>query len=590
MLTTSSTTAFAETRNKDSTDYRYNIVWRTVFGQAVLGNGLPMIQAKLMKRNKILLFLAFIAACLTACDDTTDGVGSSVVDNLDNVNVKCDTFSVASESVKVDSVYSRSTTGYLGRVKDPETGSVVTGDFTTQFYTLEGTQLPEEKSIKSKMKDGTIIADSCILYLYYDTYFGDSLSTMKLTAKELARPMEENEKYYSNSMPLPESKNMAEGKIYYRTSKGCVNVGKTYSLYDLAADTVAKKIRIKLPNSKFNADSSKIIGNYAYIDKDKKGYNNYGTYLMQKFYENPKNYKNAYTFIHNVCPGFFFKVTDGLGSMAYINMSQMLVYYRYSYEKTENNVKKDTTVNVVSTFAGTEEVQQATSFSGNNGKIDLDSKEYTYIKSPSGVFTLLTLPVDEVMDKIKNDSINSARLSLTRINNRTHDKYDFNYPSTLLMVQKGKKDKIMKEFFEKGKLADNVTSCLAAYSATDNSTPNTLANSYTFHNISNIIMYIYRTREAEIRKEMGNAYYSASEETLKQKREEYNTKNQEWNKVYVVPVTTKYESSSSSQQLVKVENNMGLTSTKLVKGDGIMPANKDDIKMKLFVVHSKFEK
>lgn len=94
-----------------------------------------------MKAKQVFLSLALIFSCLCSCDDNTDNIGGSIIDDLDNINVTARSFPISSKSVKADSVYSRSATGYLGKVKDPETGAFVKGDFLTQFYTLEGTQL-----------------------------------------------------------------------------------------------------------------------------------------------------------------------------------------------------------------------------------------------------------------------------------------------------------------------------------------------------------------------------------------------------------------------------------------------------------------
>lgn len=117
----------------------------------------------------------------------------------------------------------------------------------------------------------------------------------------------------------------------------------------------------------------------------------------------------------------------------------MLVYYKYKYEKTTNGEKKDTTVNVVTTFAGTEEVIQSTRISNDNAAIDKmveegNKNDITYIKSPAGIFTELTIPVDEILNGHENDTINSARISLTRINNTKHEKYNLDIPTTLLLI------------------------------------------------------------------------------------------------------------------------------------------------------------
>lgn len=55
------------------------------------------------------------AMMFTACDETTDTIGTSLTDNMDMLEVSTDTFELTSKSVVVDSVLSRNTTGYLGK-------------------------------------------------------------------------------------------------------------------------------------------------------------------------------------------------------------------------------------------------------------------------------------------------------------------------------------------------------------------------------------------------------------------------------------------------------------------------------------------
>ena len=137
--------------------------------------------------------LAVIAALtcfgMTSCDDTTDTLGASLTDNLDLLKVTTDTFNVSSRSLTVDSVLSRNTIGYLGKIRDPETGDYITGDFMAQFNTLENYHFPDKDSIASLL-DGEIIADSCHIRLFYTNYYGDALATMNLTAYEMSRPIE----------------------------------------------------------------------------------------------------------------------------------------------------------------------------------------------------------------------------------------------------------------------------------------------------------------------------------------------------------------------------------------------------------------
>ncbi len=81
-----------------------------------------------------------------------------------------------------------------------------------------------------------------------------------------------------------------------------------------------------------------------------------------------------------------------------------------------------------------------------------ESNPYSYVKSPSGIFTEATLPVGEITaGEHYADTINSARISFRRFNNATQNKYNLNIPATLLMVRKGQEFK----FFDDEKLPDN---------------------------------------------------------------------------------------------------------------------------------------
>ena len=372
----------------------------------------------------------FCAACVmfTACDDTTDSIGTSLTDNMDMLKVSTDTFEVTSRSFVADSVLSRNTVGYLGKIKDPETGNYIVGDFMAQFGTLENYTFPEKDSIVSVDASGDVVADSCHIRLFYTTYYGDSLATMNLTAHEMSEPMKENTKYYSNFDPKAEGLVRQDG----------LKINKTYTLVDLSIDEDERA------DEGSYTPNIKIDMNKEYVDKDGVRYNNFGTYIMRQYYKNPDYFKNSYNFIHNVCPGFYFEMNDGLGSMAYVYVSQLNVYFRF--------LKNDSVVVGASSFVGTEEVIQSTRIANdaNTLKRLVEDKSCTYIKSPAGIFTELTIPVDDIMNGHRNDTINTAKIVLPRINNTSQSEYTlgkknsytFNNISTLVkaMDQKDRSD------------------------------------------------------------------------------------------------------------------------------------------------------
>lgn len=483
-----------------------------------------------MKFNILVLTIASVLVMLTACDDTTDTLGTSLTDDMDMLEVSTDTFEVTSCSFVADSVLSRNMIGYLGKIRDPETGNYIKGDFMAQFGTLENYYLPQKDSIVSVDENGDVVADSCHIRLFYTTYYGDSLATMNLTAHEMAKPMEENVKYYSNFDPMKEGLVRQDG----------MKINKTYTLADLSIDESERwDASTYTPNIKINL-------NKEYVDKDGVKYNNFGTYILRQYYKNPDNFRNSYNFIHNVCPGFYFEVNDGLGSMAYVTVSQLNVYFRY------NN---DSIYVGTSSFAGTEEVLQTTNIVNDDNAIKnlAEDNSCTYLKTPSGIFTEITLPVDDVKYGHENDTLNTAKLTLTRINNNNHGEYSLEAPTTLLMIPKDS----LYSFFENGDIVDYQKSYVASY--------NSSYNNYVFNNISSLITYMYNIK---------NEGLAANPNWLSEE------KNKDWNKVLIIPVSVV---TNSSSQIVKVTHDMSLTSTKLVGG----PDNQNG-PIQLSVVYSKF--
>ena len=132
---------------------------------------------------------------------------------------------------------------------------------------------------------------------------------------------------------------------------------------------------------------------------------------MRKYYQHPEYFKNSVAFAKHVLPGVFIKHENGLGSMAYINSVRLLTYYKYH--------QNDSTGEVYAAFDGTEEVLQTSTITNDAGTLKrlAADNSCTYLKTPAGIFTEVTFPVDEILSgNHANDSISSARLVLQRIN------------------------------------------------------------------------------------------------------------------------------------------------------------------------------
>lgn len=478
-----------------------------------------------MKKIFVFLALAVSMALITSCDDTTDTIGGSLIPDNDKLVVSTDSFDVSSKTIPAGNVIPRTSTGYLGKMTDAETNTQVTANFMTQFHVLDNYQMTVADSITSRDASKNIIADSCEIRLFYKGSYGDSLAQMKLTAYELNKPVEEGITYRSNFDPIANN--------YVRTNGG-IAVNRSYTLTDLTEpDSVRKTSNyVKNINIKLNDQ---------YTDKDGVVYNNFGTYLMRKYQSNPTAFRNSYHFLHEICPGFYFKITDGEGSMAKIEQAQINIYYRAKKGTSE----KETFTKLV----GTEEVLQLTNFSNDQAKLQDLIKEtgHTYLKTPAGLFTQLTLPITDILTGHENDTINSAKIEVKRVNNNASSTYNFGIPQNVLMLPADS----VETFFAKTRLNDNKTSFLASY--------NTTKNSYIFNNISGLISFFKQAKSP---------------------------RSENWGKVVLVPVelqTTTTGSGASQKTTVNmISNQMGLSSTKLLgntsAGNGL----------RITVVYSKF--
>ena len=451
-----------------------------------------------MKILRLLTVLVIAALTFAACDDTTEGIGGSITNKIDNINISDSAFNVTTKSIVAGAVLSRNNTGLIGKMKDPETGNYVKGDYMTQLSVLPTFSVDTLDYIK-QANGGSIEADSCYLLVSYNASYGDTIAPMKVTAYEMTRPMSEDKEYYSN---------------YDAFKEGWVSENNQHwsSNYNLSNTSDVKNFKIYL-NKEYK--------------KGGKTYKNYGSYIMQTYAEHPEYFKTNYKFLHNVCPGFYIKNVGGTGNMAKIWNTELIFYW-----KRQKTINKDSTAVSIgyNRFDGTEEVLQLNKIENKNLEELASKQNYTYLKSPAGIFTEVTLPIEDIMKGHEKDTLNTATISFPRLNNENEDNpYNFATPSTILMVQKDS----LQSFFEKSKLADNRTSYTASYSSTG-----TYKNAYTFQNIANLVSAMYKNKG----------------------------KGENWNKVVLVPVNVITTTQGYTTVISKINHDMSLASTRLIVG------------------------
>ena len=467
-----------------------------------------------------------IAATLYSCDDETTGIGQFVAD-ADMIPAKADSYTIETESYLLDSVYSRSSTAYLGKFTDKDYGTF-SSDFLVQINCPENFILPDRiEEIKTAK-----------LGLYYTSYFGDSLASIRVQIDPLTKAIKDDGTnkalYYSNLDPTE----------YYGKNATPLAI-KDYSAYDRT-----------IPDSVRNED-----GYYPNVAID-LGDGFCKNFLEKYNYTETVNgktihpyFKDSESFINNVLKGFYVHTISGEGSILYI--SDIYLHLTIAYW-TKTSEDKDTLVHTVVPMSSTKEVFMSTRFKNSGMKELVSDPKCTYLKTPAGLCTEVTLPIEEMYQAHKNDTLNSISVSFQKLKDQSNNPFKMGTPSNLLMVRKGE----MKDFFENNKVYDNKTTFIATYSST--------TNSYDFSKLNRLISYIFSEIRPEIEK--GEAEWN-----------KWKSEHQDYNKLLLVPVTTE---SDSQGNIIGVENDLNVNSAMLMGGKDLNNSSDESQRIKMSIIYT----
>lgn len=453
------------------------------------------------------LACSFAAAVMVGCDENTASLG--ITDDADIITSSNAAYELHSRSIQLDSVVANSAKCYLGEVYDEETQTSIRAEFLTQFHTLEDYALPAD-SLIMKNEQGEIEADSVDVRLYYSSYYGLGTNPMKVAVYELdsANILREDKTYYSDidiESYLPEGAMPLSTKTFTPSDYTLLEAERT-------STTHYDNVRVRLPQS-------------------------FGTRILRAASQHPEWFTNSWQFIHHVCPGLYFKLQSGTGTMLELDVSALNIYFRY------RDAEEDTVYQAVSRFSATAEVIQSTCIRNSNLTPLLDATlPYTYLKSPAGIATEITVPIDEIFNNHESDSISRARLILTRMNSQSQSENVLPMPQTLLLVRKQN----LKSFFFNRDVADAKTSYTTSFDAT--------YNTYTFANLSRLLSFLHREKVEG----MANQGLTS---------EQWNATYPDWNKVVVTPVVVKSNSTSTGvSSQISVTHDFSLTSARLLGG------------------------
>ena len=552
--------------------------------------------------------IALLAITFWGCDDNTAGLGLGMFPGSDqNINGKLSTFDVTTESVHAGEIYAMTNVGYVGKFTDETFGTYQAG-FLAELNcpsgmtfpgVYDGTALDEKKKATRVMvgddnednKDVTFIRDdnnkiignihTIELYLWYSSYFGDSLTACRLSVYELSENLDTEHAYYTNINP----------ENYYDHADPNSLLGtKAYTAVDLSVKDSIRNLSTYVPSVhvSFRDEAAKEIGKEII-----KKANELGVNLDNKEFR-------------KIFKGIYVKSDYGDGTVLYINQAQMNVVYKcYAVDTitgvklqkkvAENGVYKDSTYYGYRTFATTREVIQANQLENDKAAIQncINKSEWTYLKSPAGIFTQLTLPVSQIAEKLQGDTLNAVKLGIPIYNETSDKKFGMSTPKNVLLIRKKYKD----SFFKGNQLSDGITSSLF--------TPTTTSfTQYTFNNITQMINDCLGDGEREkaekslpMTLEIIN---SLGEKEVKvvttiEEWEEYS----DWNKFILIPVLVTTDSSSSnsyygsSSNVISIQHDLKPGYARLKGGTNATNASlpkeeQDKYKLKLEVVSTNF--
>lgn len=368
---------------------------------------------------------ALSAALLCACDNTTQDIGSSLIQEESEVIIHNE-FAISGHSTLNERIESRTTTQLLGDITAEGYGNF-TSDFVCQF-------MPASKLVTDGVTVNDIDSMKLILAYPIGGYVGDSIAPMGLEVFRL-----------NSQLPNP---------IFSTLDPA--------DYCDLNAAPIASEIYVG--NAQGLSDSIQALRyREIYVDLPVS----LARELFTLYVENPGAYSFPTEFA-KYFPGIYVRNSFGAGRVTQIQQTSMVMYYHTTSTDAEGNETISRHENEY--FAVTPEV-----ISNNNIGFTISPQLQTRIDAGEGIIVApvgydleIKFPIQDVIDYYLDNCgqlsvVNTLTLTLPA--EAIVNDYGINPPESLLMVMSDKKE----EFFLNNSLNDDKTSFIATYSRATNS-------------------------------------------------------------------------------------------------------------------------
>jgi putative lipoprotein len=381
-------------------------------------------------------------ALFVACDDETTSIGSSLVNDKSEVIIDS-SFVVTGSSYRDAAVQSRTLTQLLGSLNAKEFGNI-SSDFVTQF-------MPAARLDTAGVKVDDIDSVKMLMFFTKGDFTGDSLVPMGLKVYPLKKQLE---------IPIFSNFDPAD---YYDESNCWTTQSQIYTgnaLYNDSVNNLAyRTISVKLP-----------------LEFGRKVYNQY--------INHPETFATPQAFA-KFFPGLYVKNTFGQGRVTNITNTRINFYFTQHDTYTKDGEERDTTYNVARSYmAVTPEVitNNIISLSLSQDLTNRVAQGQTLLVSPTGYNARLTFPAQEILRSYRNNAtdlsvINGLYMAIP-VEEITNG-YNIAPPANVLLLL----SKDRETFFDQNKIADDKTSFLATYDATN--------HQYVFSGMRNYIVDLF---------------------------------------------------------------------------------------------------
>jgi len=379
-----------------------------------------------MKKTFLSVFCGFfLSAAFLSCVDENI-IGSSMQPGQDVVSVSFDTVRVLTETILQDSVYLRNSLVVLGEFTNPTYGTVKS-DFMAQLYCPFNFKFPDDVNK----------IDSAYMYLYYDSWFGDSTTVHHLNVWYLDKsPLDATAPYGSNINPAD------------FTSKSKLLASGTFTTGDF-----------------MTSDSAKALSNYSPALRLPLDMNLCKQFLADNK-SNPEKFSKPSAF-NNYFNGLYVTTDYGNGSLMYVTHSELeMMYNTYLYSNASGKDSlRDSLVIGASYFPINKEVRQINRAEHPDLRNYLNpsaTDSLNYVYAPGGIFTKVTLPntlFQKGTGTLSGKTINGMKLYVNATQVDDNRDYALSPPASMLLIDASK----VNAFFSGYELNDGLHSFVADY-------------------------------------------------------------------------------------------------------------------------------